>query len=84
VTVTNTGSAPVNGWTLRWAWTGDQKVTQGRSATVSQSGATVTAANVAANKVIKPGRATTFGITAKTAGANPSPGLFTLNGKSCR
>ncbi|HZB33995.1 MAG TPA: glycoside hydrolase family 9 protein [Streptosporangiaceae bacterium] len=85
VTVTNTGSAPINGWALRWAWIGDQKVTQGRFAAVSQSGATVTASNVTANKVIWPGRSTTFGITAKTAGgANPVPGLFMLNGASCR
>jgi endoglucanase len=85
VTVTNTGSAPVNGWALRWAWTGDQKAAQGRLAALSQSGATVTASNVTANKVIRPGQSATFGITAKTAGgANPAPGLFTLNGASCR
>ncbi len=85
VAITNTGSAPINGWSLRWAWTGGQRVTQGRLATVSQTGATVTAANVPSNKLIKPGRSTTFGITVKTAsGANPLPGLFTLNGKSCR
>jgi endoglucanase len=83
VTVTNTGTAPITGWALRWAWTGDQKVTQARLAAVSQTGATVTATNVAANKVIRPGRSATFGITAKTAGANPAPGLFTLNGRAC-
>ncbi|HEU5156754.1 MAG TPA: glycoside hydrolase family 9 protein [Streptosporangiaceae bacterium] len=85
VTITNTGSSAINGWSLRWAWTGDQKVTQSRFARVSQSGATVTATNVAANKVIKPGRSATFGITATTAsGTTAAPALFTLNGASCR
>jgi endoglucanase len=85
VTVTNTGPTPINGWAVRWAWTGGQKVTQGRLAAVSQTGATVTATNLPANKLIKPGRSTTFGITGKTGGgANPPPALFTLNGTACR
>jgi endoglucanase len=85
VTVTNSGSAPVNGWTVRWAWAGGQQVTRARLAAVSQNGATVSATNLPANKLIKPGRSVTFGITAKTGGGtNPPPALFTLNGKACR
>jgi endoglucanase len=84
-TITNTGSAPINGWSLRWAWTGDQKVSQAYLATVSQSGATVTATNLSFNRQIKPGHSTTFGFIGQTGGgANPTPGLFTLNGKACR
>ncbi|WP_214105715.1 glycoside hydrolase family 9 protein [Acrocarpospora catenulata] len=85
ITITNTGSTPIDGWTLRWAWTGDQKVSQQNwVADISQSGASVTAKNLSYNSKIMPGQTTTFGFIGETAGgANPNPGLFTLNGKAC-
>ena len=43
VTVRNTGATPVNGWTLQWAFIGDQKVQLALGANVSSAGATVTA-----------------------------------------
>src|SRR5689334_15307316 len=48
VTVTNLGDA-VNGWTLTWAFTAGQSVTQAWNASVTQSGSTVTATNVSYN-----------------------------------
>ncbi|WP_088979664.1 glycoside hydrolase family 9 protein [Micromonospora coxensis] len=84
VTIRNTGTTPVNGWTLRYAYTGDQKVTQGWSAQVSQSGATVTAKNLSWNAKIAPGGSVTFGLLAKPGAlANPAPNLITVNGASC-
>ena len=42
VTITNTGTATVDGWTLQWAFIGDQKVQLALGADVTPSGATVT------------------------------------------
>ena len=55
VTVTNTGTAAVNGWTLKWSFPGDQKVTNAWNGTVTQSGTAVTATNVSYNAAIAPG-----------------------------
>jgi endoglucanase len=84
VTVRNTGTAPVDGWSLRWAFTGDQKVSNYWSAQVAQSGATVTAKNLSWNAKIAPGGTVTFGLNGATAGGpNPNPNLVTLNNTAC-
>ncbi|WP_422733703.1 glycoside hydrolase family 9 protein [Micromonospora sp. WMMD558] len=84
VTVRNTGTAAVDGWRLRFAFTVDQKVGHAWSAKVTQSGATVTATDQSWNARIKPGGSVTFGFNGSTgSGANPTPGLFTLNGRPC-
>jgi endoglucanase len=83
VTVRNTGSTPVNGWTLQWAFIGDQAVQVALGADVSSAGATVTARNESFNARINPGQSATFGFIGTTSGANPVPGLFLLNGGAC-
>lgn len=84
VTIRNTGTSAVNGWTVRYAFTGDQKVEQAWTAQVSQFGATVTARNLAYNGMIPPGGSVTFGLLGKAGTlANPAPNLITLNGAAC-
>ncbi|MDG4798658.1 glycoside hydrolase family 9 protein [Micromonospora sp. WMMD1082] len=84
VTIRNTGTATVNGWTARFAFTGDAKVREAWMADVTQSGATVTAKNESYNARINPGGTVTFGFNATTGGgANPSSGLVTVNGGAC-
>ncbi|SCG51761.1 Carbohydrate binding domain-containing protein [Micromonospora siamensis] len=84
VTVRNTGATAVDGWSVRWAFTGDQHVTNFWSARLAQSGATVTARNESWNAKILPGAEVTFGLNGGSAGGpNPNPGLVTLNGKAC-
>ncbi|MFC4144939.1 glycoside hydrolase family 9 protein [Micromonospora mangrovi] len=84
VTVRNTGTAAIDGWSLRWAFTGDQKVSSYWSAQVAQSGATVTAKNLSWNAKIAPGAEITFGLNGATAGGpNPNPTLITLNNTAC-
>ncbi|TDB71352.1 glycoside hydrolase family 9 protein [Micromonospora sp. KC723] len=84
VTVRNTGTKAINGWTVRYAFTGDQEVTRGWSAQVSQDGATVTARNLPYNGKIAPGGSVTFGLVGKAGAlANPAPNLVTVNGASC-
>ncbi|WP_433460889.1 glycoside hydrolase family 9 protein [Micromonospora sp. CA-248212] len=84
LTIRNTGSTAVNGWTTRFAFTGDQRVREAWLAKVTQSGATVTAKNESYNAKIVPGGTVTFGFNATTnGGANPNPGLVTVNGNAC-
>ncbi|MER7696977.1 MULTISPECIES: glycoside hydrolase family 6 protein [unclassified Streptomyces] len=82
VTVTNTGD-PVNGWTLEWVYAGDQKITQGWNAVVSQTGAAVTAKNVSYNGSLGTGGSATFGFNASNSGENAVPAAFKLNGVTC-
>lgn len=84
LTVRNTGATAVNGWSVRFAFTGDQRVREAWLAKVTQSGATVTARNESYNARIVPGGTVTFGFNATTGGgANPNPGLVTVNGAPC-
>jgi hypothetical protein len=77
------GTQAVNGWTLTWTYTGDQRVTNGWNATVSQAGQTVTATNLSWNGSLAPGGSTEFGVQGTWSSANPAPTAFTLNGAPC-
>ncbi|WP_422756759.1 glycoside hydrolase family 9 protein [Micromonospora sp. WMMD708] len=84
VVLRNTGDTAIDGWTLRYAYNGDQKVSQAWSAKVTQSGAFVTAKNESYNAKIAPGGSITFGLLARTGTlANPEPDLITVNGGAC-
>lgn len=83
VTVTNTGGAPVSPWTLRWSFTGGQRVTQSWSAGVAQSGADVTATGESWSTALPAGGSVSFGFNATHPGSNPRPAAFTLNGAPC-
>ncbi|MFV0131999.1 cellulose binding domain-containing protein [Streptomyces sp. HMX87] len=82
VRLKNTGSAAVNGWKTGFALKGDEKVTDAWSATVTQSGAEVTAANAAHNAAVPPGGTASFGFQARGT-ATGAPDAFTLNGRTC-
>jgi cellulase/cellobiase CelA1 len=83
VTITNTGTTAVNGWTLTFAFPGDQRVTSGWNATVSQSGNAVTAVNANYNGSIAPGADATFGFQGTWSANDSSPTAFSLNGTAC-
>ncbi|MFI7214432.1 cellulose binding domain-containing protein [Micromonospora maritima] len=83
VTVTNLGD-PVNGWTLGWSFAAGQQVTQAWNATVSQSGAQVTARDAGYNAAIGTGGTASFGFNGSWNNTtNPAPTTFTLNGTAC-
>jgi endoglucanase len=83
VTVTNTGSTPWTSWRLGFTFPGNQQVTQGWSATWSQTGATVTATNAAWNGALAPGGSTSLGFNGSYSGTNAAPTGFTVNGAAC-
>src|SRR3954468_13364662 len=60
VTVTNNGAAK-SSWAVKWSYAGNQKVTSGWNAKISQSGAAVTAANESYNASLPAGGSAGFG-----------------------
>jgi alpha-galactosidase len=83
VTVTNTGTTAINGWTLKFTYPGDQKITNAWNATVTQSGNAVTAANVSYNGSIAPAGNVQFGFQGTWTSNDTNPTAFTLNGSAC-
>ncbi|HEY1011128.1 MAG TPA: cellulose binding domain-containing protein, partial [Herpetosiphonaceae bacterium] len=82
VQIANTGAA-INGWTLAWAFGGDQRISNAWNATASQSGQQVAARNVDWNAAIAPGGTASLGFQATFSGANAKPAAFALNGAAC-
>ncbi|QKW03641.1 cellulose binding domain-containing protein [Streptomyces sp. NA02536] len=83
VRLTNTGSAPWNGWTLNWSFTDGQKVTQLWNASHTQTGPTVTVRNTDWNGTVAPGSSAAFGFTGSRTGANARPAAFALGDRTC-
>ncbi|MEU8393398.1 PHB depolymerase family esterase [Micromonospora sp. NPDC048843] len=83
ITVTNTGTSAVNGWSVVFTLPGGQTITSGWNATYSPSSGQVTARNVAYNGGIPANGSVSFGFQATHTGDNARPSSFTLNGASC-
>jgi hypothetical protein len=83
VTINNTGSSIVNGWSLGFSLPGDQTITSAWNATTTQSGHNVTATNMSYNASIAPGASTSFGFQGTFSSNDTSPSAFTLNGTAC-
>ncbi|MGW5263176.1 cellulose binding domain-containing protein [Microbispora sp. NPDC004025] len=83
--ITNTGTTPISGWTLRFAFpSAGERVVQGWSADWSQAaGNTVTAANLPWNATLAPGASARIGFNASHTGVSAPPSAFTLNGTTC-
>jgi cellulose 1,4-beta-cellobiosidase len=82
VTVTN-NSAAKSSWSVKWTYAGNQKITNGWNAKISQSGAAVTAANETYNGALANGGSVSFGFQGTYSGTNAIPGTFTLDGVTC-
>ncbi|RSM50488.1 cellulase [Actinoplanes sp. ATCC 53533] len=82
ITVTNLGDR-IDGWRLGWVFPSGQTVSQAWNATVSASGAQVTAVNVAHNAVLATNGSASFGFNGTWTGSNTAPTAFTLNGVAC-
>ncbi|KOU77926.1 cellulose 1,4-beta-cellobiosidase [Streptomyces sp. MMG1533] len=82
VTITNNGAAK-SSWALKWSYAGNQKVTSGWNAKISQSGTAVTAANESYNGTLATGGSASFGFQGTYSGSNAIPATFTLDGVTC-
>ncbi|NUT47068.1 MAG: PHB depolymerase family esterase [Saccharothrix sp.] len=83
ITITNTGSTAVNGWSLVFTLPGGQTITSGWSATYSHTSGQVTARNVSYNASIPPNGSIGIGFQANHNGNTAKPDAFTLNGAAC-
>ncbi|MFJ5773054.1 glycoside hydrolase family 6 protein [Streptomyces sp. NPDC093094] len=82
VTVTN-NSAAKSAWSVKWSYAGNQRITNGWNAKVTQSGAAVTAANESYNGSLATGGSVSFGFQGTYSGSNAVPAAFTLDGVTC-
>jgi poly(hydroxyalkanoate) depolymerase family esterase len=83
ITITNTGSSAINGWSLVFTLPSGQTITGGWSASYSPSSGQVTAKNVSYNGALAPGASTNIGFQATHTGNDAKPAAFSLNGSAC-
>ena len=83
ITVTNTGTSAINGWTLAFTLPAGQTITNGWNATYSPTSGRVTATNVSYNPGLAPGASVSFGFQATHTGNSGPPTAYALNGSTC-
>jgi alpha-galactosidase len=83
VTIANTGTVAIDGWTLGLTFPGDQKITSAWGAAITQNGDSVTATNLSYNATISPGANVSFGFQGTWASSDTAPSAFTLKGTAC-
>jgi endoglucanase len=83
ITITNTGTAALNGWTLTFSLPAGQTIVSGWNAGFSPASGTVTATNAAYNGSLAAGGSTTIGYQANHTGNTAAPSGFQLNGATC-
>jgi cellulase/cellobiase CelA1 len=86
MSIANTGSAPISGWTLTFAFPGNQRIANGWSANWTQpsGSAEVTATSQDHNRTIGAGASVAdLGFNAGYTGTNAPPTRFALNGQTC-
>ncbi|MFG2167210.1 cellulose binding domain-containing protein [Micromonospora chersina] len=83
ITVTNTGTSTVNGWSLVFTLPGGQNIVGGWNATYTPTSGQVTARNVDYNATLAPNASLSIGFQATHTGNTARPSGFTLNGAAC-
>jgi endoglucanase len=85
ITITNTGTTAINGWSLKFTFPNGQTITQLWNGTYTQSGSAVTVTNLSYNGSIAPGTSVSSapGFNGAWNGTNSPPTSFTLNGSAC-
>ncbi|MES2673140.1 MAG: glycoside hydrolase family 6 protein [Pseudomonadota bacterium] len=80
IKITNSTSSPINGWSVSWQYSGDNRV--GSSWNVNFSGSNpYTASNVSWNGSIQPGQSVEFGFTGTKGSASAQ--VPTVTGNAC-
>jgi acetylxylan esterase len=83
ITIANTGSTPINGWSLGFTLPAGQAITSGWNATYSPGSGQVTATNASYDATIAAGQSVGIGFQASHTGDTGAPASFTLNGSTC-
>ena len=71
--VRNTGSAALAGWSLGWAFPGDQQITNLWNGSYAQTAARVAVTSASYDSSIPAGGTATVGFTASYTGSNSAP-----------
>ncbi|NUO97990.1 MAG: alpha/beta hydrolase fold domain-containing protein [Nonomuraea sp.] len=83
VVIRNTGTTPIAGWTLTWAWSGNQHITYAWDTSLTQTGTQVIARDGGHNSYIGPSSSQSLGFSATVTGTNAIPAQFKLNDIVC-
>jgi endo-1,4-beta-xylanase len=83
VTIANTGTTTINGWSLTFTFPGDQKITSNFNGGFSQTGENATLTNASYNGTIAPGASITDGFQGSWTSSDASPTSFSINGTAC-
>jgi acetylxylan esterase len=83
LTITNTGTTPVSGWSLVFTLPSGQTITSTWNATYAPTSGRVTATNLSYNGSIAAAASVTIGFQADYTATAAAPTSFTLNGQSC-
>jgi len=84
LSITNTGTTAINGWTLAFTFPGDQHITNSWSSTFQQTGTSASLKDAGYNATIPPGGNVSFGFQGTWTTNDAAPASFTLNGAVCR
>jgi hypothetical protein len=82
VTIANNGATVIDGWTLGWTFSGNQKITNMWNGRYTQNGTSVSVTNQTYNSTIPARGTVSFGFNISYSGTNAKPTGFTLNGSS--
>ena len=85
VTIRNNGASAIDGWTLAWSFSGNQRIVNMWNAitTVPSTGQAISATDAGWNRTIAAGGTAAFGFQASYSGTNVNPTAFSLNGVAC-
>jgi len=85
LTITNTGSTPIDGWNFQFSFPNGQTITQLWNGSYTQSGGAVTVTNASYNASIPAGQPLSSppGFNGSWNGTNSPPTAFALNGRAC-
>jgi endo-1,4-beta-xylanase len=83
ITITNTSTTAINGWSLAFTLPSGQTITSGWNATYTPTTGALTATNLSYNANLPANGSTTIGFQANHTGNTAQPTTFTLNGRAC-
>ncbi|MFJ8146386.1 cellulase family glycosylhydrolase [Streptomyces sp. NPDC096048] len=83
IVVRNTGTAPISPWTLAFAFTDGQTITNMWGGTATQEAGAVRVVPASYTSTIPAGGTVTLGFTGGKGGTNTAPTRFSLDGAAC-
>ena len=83
IKLSNTGTAPITGWSLSWTESNDFTLSNSWSATVTKNGRGVVATPAGWNGTVSPSGSVEFGMQIGYSGAKPMPTGLALAGHNC-